>query len=101
MELVNSKLIDENGFVWENNIQTKEVTREEFYATVGQLNVAVGSIGRPPYTSLFKLRNGNVKGIVISKYKNELEFPEPETHIGRYTSGRGNGEEETTYHVVL
>lgn len=65
----------ENGeFLGDNlhDIQNyKEVTKNEFYGSVGQLDVTVNVRGNFPYTTLFCLRNREIKGKVIEKYAGE------------------------------
>jgi hypothetical protein len=37
----------------------KEVTRDEFYATVGNVDAVVNSVGDYPYTSEYRMRISN------------------------------------------
>jgi hypothetical protein len=48
----------------------KEVNKDEFYNTIGPLDVCVSVENeyKYPYTSLFKLRNGTLKGKVMDNY---------------------------------
>jgi len=43
----------------------KKVTKDEFYNTVGQLDVAVSVVGNYPYSCLFKTRSGEIKGKIV------------------------------------
>ena len=43
----------------------KEVTKEYFYSKIGKLDVTVYPRGEFPYTTEFKLRNGQMMGKVV------------------------------------
>lgn len=49
-----------------------EVERHEFYKLIGPLDVHPKIIGEFPYTSLFKNKNGAVKGIAVDSKVNGL-----------------------------
>ena len=43
----------------------REVSKEEFFVTVGQLNVHLSIQGRYPYTALWNTPMGHVKGKTV------------------------------------
>jgi hypothetical protein len=45
-----------------------EVTKEQFYAFIGPLDVVLNITTSFPYTTDFKLRNGTIKGRSIDSY---------------------------------
>lgn len=45
----------------------KEVTSEEFMRVIGPQDVHPTPVGKYPYTSLFKDRQGRVKGKIVSE----------------------------------
>lgn len=52
-----------------------EVTKEQFYAFIGPLDVVLCHTTDFPYTTDFKLRNGTIKGRTVDSYTN------PETKL--------------------
>lgn len=45
----------------------REISRQEFFATVGKMDVTPYPHGRPPYTSNWKLRSGEIVGKVVDR----------------------------------
>ncbi len=48
----------------------EKVTKDIFYKEIGALNVQVSVRGDYPYTCIFSLKNGTVKGKTVDKYIN-------------------------------
>lgn len=46
----------------------KEVTKEEFYNTLGQLDVVIKAIGYFPHSSEFRLRDGLLMGKIVKTF---------------------------------
>lgn len=55
----------------------QEVTQEEFYNTIGQLDVILKVIGDYPYTTEFWLRHGTLMGKVVDDYKDKIKHQRP------------------------
>lgn len=53
----------------------KKVTKEEFYNFINPLNVALTVIGEFPFTTHFKLKTGELKGIVKDNYHDGKYHP--------------------------
>lgn len=53
----------------------KEVTKEQFYDTIGQLDVIVKAIGNFPYTSEFRQRNGQLMGKIVKTFTDGIKYP--------------------------
>ena len=45
-----------------------EVTKEQFYDAIGELNVALQATGKYPYITEFRLKDGTLLGKVINDY---------------------------------
>jgi hypothetical protein len=52
---------------------TKQVTKDQFYAAIGPLNVHPCPIGEYPYTSEFKTPNGKIIGKTVGRYTNPAQ----------------------------
>lgn len=57
----------------------KEITKDEFFSTVGQMDVHPWPVGDWPYTSLWKTRSGTIAGKSILYYPNGKESGMPAT----------------------
>lgn len=66
----------------ETNKHMEEVTKEQFYNTVGQLDIVLKVIGDFPYTTEFRLRYGALMGKVVDDYKDGIKNQYP--IISRY-----------------
>lgn len=67
----------------------KRVTREEFYKSIGPLNVMVTPTGEYPYKTIFKLQRGGEVGMIVDRecgalllqeYFLDLELPKEATN---------------------
>lgn len=59
----------------------KRVSKEEFYSTVGPLNVHPCPVGNYPYTSLFKTPTREVKGKIVESLPEGKAIPVSEYFI--------------------
>lgn len=55
----------------------EEVTKEQFYNTIGQLDVVLRVIGHFPYTTEFRLRNGFLMGKIVDNYTDGISHKYP------------------------
>lgn len=58
-----------------NTTLTREVSKDEFYAAMGPLNVTPVPTGPYPYTSLFKTPDGVTHGKAVGYYPEGSALP--------------------------
>lgn len=53
----------------------KEVTKEEFYNTLGQLDVVIKAIGYFPHSLEFRQRDGLLMGKIVKTFTDGIKYP--------------------------
>lgn len=53
----------------------KEVTKEQFFAHIGPMDLIYNSEGNYPFTGYWKTRNGNVIGMKVDSYPENGVYP--------------------------
>ena len=59
----------------------KEVTKENFYKTVGPLDVVLSVKGKYPYTTLFQFRSGAEVGRIVGSFEHGKRYPVLENYF--------------------